>query len=104
MRQFPGVGLIIFLGRGHVDGMVKPAVPARRGLRGFGYPVIDNPTPLKSEPRTNPGLAIIGVALFVMADQLAVAVGVEAGVEVRAVPPREIVEQSLLEPFHSPSA
>src|SRR6185437_3237582 len=100
MRLFPGVGFVVFLGRRHVDCMVKPAVPPRRRHRGLGNPVIDHPSPLKPERRIDAWLAIVGVAEFVMPHELAIAAGVEARVEVRAVPPGEPVQQEFLDPVH----
>ena len=99
MRLFPRVGFVLFVGRGHVDGVVKPAVPARRRRRRLGYAVIDDPPPLEAERGIDSRLAVIGVAELVMAHQLAEASGVEPGVEIRAVPPGEIVQQKFLEPI-----
>src|ERR1700722_3148805 len=102
MRQLPRVGLVVFLGRGQVDRMMKPAIPARRSHRSLGNPVIDHPPPLEPERRIDAWSPIIDVAELVMSDQHAKTLGVEPRVEVRAVPPSEIVQQKLLDMFQHP--
>src|SRR5579872_5217433 len=99
MRLLPRVGLIVFLGRGHVDCVVKPTVPARRRHRGLSDAVIDHPPPFEPERGIDAWLAIVGVAELIVAHQLAEAAGVEPRVEIRAVPPGEIVQQKLFEPI-----
>ena len=71
--------------------MVQPAVPAGRRHRGFREAVVDHPAPLEAQRRIDlaAARAVIGVAELVVADQLAVAAGVEQRVERRAVPPGE---------------
>src|ERR1700744_4860454 len=97
MRLLPSVGLIGFLGRRHVDRVMKPAVPARRSHRGLRDAVINHPAPLEAERRVDARLSIIGVAELVVAHQDAKAAGVKARVEIRAIPPGEIVQQKLLD-------
>jgi hypothetical protein len=104
MWLFPRVGLVVFLGRRNVDRVVKPAVPARRGLRGVRFAVIDHPPPLESKRRIDAGFPIIGVAEFIVPHELPIAPGVETRVEIRAVPPGEPVQQKFLEPIRHPSS
>src|SRR5271155_44285 len=76
-RLFPAVGPHLFLRRRHIDGVMKPAVPARRHHRRFGNAIIDHPTPLKPECRIDLAVfrSVISIAEFILADELAVAPG-----------------------------
>src|SRR5271157_2225733 len=83
--------LVVFRAWRNVDGVVQPAVPARRRHRGLGGSVVDDPPALEAERRIDLAAfrAVVGVAELVMPDQFAVLSGVEQGVEGGPVPPGE---------------
>src|SRR5271166_6716517 len=101
MRQLPRMGLIVFRGRGRIDGVMQPAVPAGRRHRGLGEAVVDDPAPLEAKRWVDLAApaAIIGVAELIVANQLAVKAGVEQRVEGRAVPPGEPAQEKLFHPL-----
>ena len=57
---------------------MQPAVPTRRRHRGFGDAIVDDPAALETKRGIDlaAARAIIGVAEFVVTDELAVSVGV----------------------------
>src|SRR5271166_2079644 len=83
--------LVVFLARRNIDGMVQPAIPARRRHRGLGGSAVDDPPALEAERRIDLAAfrAVVGVAELVMPNQFAMQSGVEQGVEGRPVPPGE---------------
>src|SRR5271166_2937915 len=83
--------LVVFRAWRNVDGVVQPAVPARRSHRGLRDSAVDDPSPLEAERRIDLTAfrAVVGVAELVMPDQFAMQSGVEQGVEGRPVPPGE---------------
>src|SRR5271166_3377239 len=101
MRQLPRMRLIVFRGRGRIDGVMQPAVPAGRRHRGLGEAVVDDPAPLEAKRWVDLAApaAIIGVAELIVANQLAVKAGVEQRVEGRAVPPGEPAQEKLFHPL-----
>ena len=89
MRFFPGVRLVGVLGRRDVGALVHPAVPAGRDARGLCLAVVDDPAPVALL------LAVIAVAEFVVADELAGPPGPEARAERLPVPPGEELQQKI---------
>src|SRR6185503_4901527 len=91
VRLLPGPGLVRFLGRRRVHRMVHPAVPGRTDLRGFRLIVVDHPAALEAERRIDLAAlgAVVAVAEFILADELAVKRGPHLRAERLAVPPGE---------------
>ena len=98
MRLFPRVRLGLVLRRRHVHRVMHPAVPGRRDFGGLREPVIDHPAALESEGRIDlaAARAVIAIAEFVVADELAVESRPHLGSEGLAVPPGEKAQQESL--------
>src|SRR5271165_997896 len=99
MRQLPWVRLVVFRRRRRVDRVMEPAVPARRGHRGFGDAIIDHPAPLEAERRIDRSAAraVIGVAELIVTDEFALTPRIEERVEGRAVPPGEEPQEKVFD-------
>src|SRR5262245_19560982 len=82
-------------GRRRVYGMVNPAVPSRPDDRGLRQTFVDHPAPLEAEHWIDSASlrAVIAVAIFVFAHQLAVTGGPCERIEGRAVPPGKETDQ-----------
>src|SRR6202158_4267586 len=101
VRLLPLARLVVLLGRRHVDGVVQPAVPRRRHARGLGDAAIDHPAPLEAEARIDlaAARAVVAVAEFVLADELAVEPSPQLRTEGLAVPPGEKAEPKRFHAF-----
>ncbi len=74
MRLFPRMRLGRVLRWRDIDGVMQPAMPARRHGGSLGDAVIDHPAPLNTEDRIDLATlgAIVAVAELILADELAV--------------------------------
>src|SRR5712692_5747433 len=99
VRLLPLARRVVLLRGRHVDRVVQPAVPGRRHARGFGEAVIDHPAPLEAQARIDLAAtrAVVAVAEFVLADELAVEPGPQLRAEGLAVPPSKEFEKEI---FH----
>src|SRR5437667_3576681 len=99
VRLLPGPGLHNLLGRRHVDGVMQPAMPARRHLRGLRIAVVDHPAALEPERRVDLAAAgsVIAIAELVGPDRFAIGPGPQLGPERGAVPPGEEAQQEGLD-------
>ena len=82
--------MIVFPGRGHINGMVEPAIPARRNTGGFCNAVIDDPAFVCGR------IMVICVAELIMADQFTFAPRIKTGPHGLAVPPGEHLYEKVL--------
>ena len=99
VRFLPRPGLVAFLRRRRVDGVMQPPVPRRRHGGCFRVAVKDYPASLEAEcfvdlAATSP---VIAVAELVFADEFTVHPGPELCPECLRIPPGEQLEQ---ETFH----
>ena len=105
MRQLPGVRLIVLLRSAAYrpcDGASRSSPAGSSRLRRRRY---RSPSAARSRaPDRSPGRAVVGVAELIVADELAMTPRVEERVEVRAVPPREPVQEKLFHPLEQPLA
>src|SRR5262245_64468708 len=78
---------------------MQPAMPRRRHAGGFCVAIVDHPAPFETERGVNlaAATAIIPIAKFVFADELAIHPGPELGPECLRIPPGEEFEQEI---FH----
>src|SRR4051794_5818556 len=98
-RLLPYPRHIGVLARQDVGGVGQPAAPAGRHSREFGFSVVDHPTPLRADRGVDDvaDSAVVFVAEFVIANELAATPGIELRSESRAVPPRENADQVVFE-------
>ena len=89
MRLLPLAARALLLGRGLVQRVMQPAVPAGRDLRGFRQVLIDDPPARHAEGADAALLHIIDVAELVLADAAAVPPGHPAIAPGVARPPRK---------------
>src|SRR5579862_850038 len=95
MRFLPRIGFGLVLRRRHIDGVMQPAVPARRYCRSLGDTVVDDPAPIKTERRINLAVfcAVIAIAEFVVADKFAVEPSRQLRAEGLTIPPGKKAKQ-----------
>src|SRR5215468_3120154 len=95
MRLPPGPRRDMVLGRRGVDRVVQPTVPFRRYERGLGGAAVDHPASLEAERGIDLATlrAVVAIAEFVLAHELAVERGPQQRAEGGAVPPGEEAQE-----------
>src|SRR5262247_1234414 len=95
VRLLPRVRAVLLGGRRYVDRVMQPAVPTRRHARSLGIAVIDHPAPLEAKRLVDlaAARAVVVVAVFVLADELAIEPRPQLRAERLTVPPGEEAQQ-----------